>query len=604
MNNIDGALAPPAAANAGPDNIARRVRPEERSYAIPSGQEALLVRGDRPQRVLPGGRTQRVRGWFQPAPELYLFSLDDHFLPLWITGLVDSEGHGVNLSWRVRVQVADVRTLWAKWLRYAEEDIIPLPADPINARLADPAQAVVRRYAVADLRTDLDVRRQAGHALAAALREQLAIFGLELAAAPDPLQLRFQTDAELAAAEAERARLQRMLDDEALEAELARMEKGEMLEERLRAWCDARGLEVDDPVIQDATARALDGEPPVAALNQAIQAAENTPPPGYATPADVDFRADAGVDAREQGWNRWWYLSRFLVFATILTTLTVALISYLQPEMMHLAGDRTRTTLLVLGMAFMGLLIAWIIDQIVRWQAQRTAARMLAKAHLENGEAHIKRLQMRHIFKLIGASVGLIAAGIALYSPAYYPLLRVTGAVIGLVGAGYVIHLDWLSNFETAQSAMDGARRRIASVRLTSAQRVRAQTRLRANMAAECQVADARLEAAASLAYSSLRDRVLYRRIRRLQERLRDQVSRADALEAAIADRSDPEWDEVDEQIERLNQRVAACSRLAAEVEACARDRNDEGTTRAVAQLEEESARLADLLTRWQAVTA
>jgi len=575
--------------------IAQRVVPATRRVTIPLAMEALVIRDGAPVRTLPAG-THRVRGLLQTTPELYLYAPDAHFLPVWITDLTTIDGRNVALSWRLQTQIADVRRLWESWLRLQAADRIGLPAEVISARVADTAANLVQRYTIDDLRTNGDVRRQIGSALGASLKPQLAAFGLETANHPDPLQIRFLTSEDQAAAARERATLQRVLADEQLRTELNRIDNGETLAYRLQEAAAAQGEQVSPATANAVADQALNapGQNHAAAIQAVLAATPERPTPAPVTLAPAEHRARHHVFKR---------LSLMVLIAATISAITLAAIALLRPDLM--ATDAQRNQLLggVVGIAIVGVVIAWVIDQVIRWQAQQSAERMLIEANLDTPEDFDGRMEARHIVMLLGAFVGIGIAAAALWLPDHVNWLRAVGAGVGLLGAAFAIRLDWLHNVNRANQVVAQAQRRIASARLDASQRARAHTKLQATLSTELAVVNRRLDESASLAYRSLSDRALTRRLRALAGASGQLQTQAEHLEKVKGQRSDGEWATIDEQMDQLQTLVMEAGLLSAELHTSLQQRAAIAPG-AVDKLEEIIHNSQDAFVRWQAAIA
>ncbi len=579
----------------GPPALARRILPTTRQVKIPPGMEALIVRDGAPLRTLPSG-THAVRSLLQSTPELYLYHPDAHFLPIWITDLATIDGRSVALSWRLHTQIADVRRLWQGWLRFQTAEWIGLPADVISARLADTAASLVQQYALEDLRTNRDVRRQVGSALGAALTPQLVALGLETATHPDPLQMRFLTGEEQAAAARERAALQRVLADEALRAELNRIDNHALLADRLQQAAAAQGAPLAPAtvtaVVQDALGAAA--LPPAAALHSVLAATPDQPTPAPVILAPAEHRASHHLFKR---------LSLLVLIAATVSAIALAAIVLLRPDLLATDAQRNQVLGAVVGIAIVGVLGAWVIDQVIRWQAQQSAERMLMEANLATAEEHVGRMEARHVLMLLGAFVGIGVTAAAFWLPDHVNWLRVVGAGVGLLGAAFAIRIDWLHNVNRANQVVAQAQRRIARARLDASQRARAHTKLQVTLGTELAVVNRRLDDSATLAYRHLHDRSLTRRLRTLASATGQLQSPVEHLEQAQGPRSDGEWAAIDDQMAQLQAWVLQAGTLSAELHTSLQQR------RAVApgvvdKLEEIIQNSSDALVRWRAAIA
>lgn len=573
--------------------LAQRILPAHRRFTVPSDRAALVVRDSAAAHVLEAG-DHRVRGFFQSTPELYLYRPGAHFLPLWITGLATADGKAINLGWRIQVQVTDVFRTWEVWLRNLAGEWLPIPAEQVSARVADLAQELVQRYGLSDLRTDANVRRTVAGELSLLLHKQLAEYGLEFAAAFDPQQMRFMTEADVVAAQREREALQRVLADERLQTEINRIDNEEALAYRLQEAAAARGVPLDAQGAADMAqaAGANTTQPAAATLQQNLAA-----PAARPTPAPVHLNG-ADHRARHHVFQR---LSLLVLVTSLVAALALAAIWIFRPDLVATVDGRNQVIAAVAGIAILGVLTAWVIDQIIRWEAHRSAERMLIEANLEDNEVKDSRLHLRHILMLLAAllSVGVTAA--VLWMPDHVNWLRMVGSLLGLLGAAFAIRIDWLYNINQANRVMARARHRIATARLTNAQRTRNHVKLQASLAAELAVVHQRLADSAGPAYRTLRDRQLVQRINRLLDTVEALQGRVESLEQALQQRSDEEWSAVDEHMERLAEHVAACAAAAQALHTAAQQNNRVEAPRQMDKLEAAVHNMADELTRWQA---
>ena len=586
----------------------RRLQPQARHVMIPLGMEALIVRAGEPGRTLPGGTSPRVRRRLQPAPELYLFPTAPAALHLWLSELTSADGLPVNLGWRVQVQIADVRRYWSAWLRLQEADDIDLPHGQISARLADPARQIAQRYTLADLRDDADIRAFFAGELGRLLRGVLEEFGLELGAAYDEAQLRFVTDADLAAAEAARAALVAAADAAAKDAQLRQIDDVEAMRAGLQAW--QANLEprvarrIDKARLEQAAIElAGDNPPPMAQVLQALLDADAAPAPvsvDAATPHVVPIAPPVHAGR----WHVLRHVGEFLGIATVVGAAVLAAIAYFEPQMLHVDNGRNWVIGGVMGFVLLGLVLAWIVDQFMRWEAQRAAQRILRAADLNHADHGIGQLELRHMLMLLGALVGITAAAVSLWLPDYYRWFRLAGAVIGVVGAGYAIRVDWLRNVQVSNEMMAQAQRQVTSARLNDAQRARRHRQLKTELRAELEVTAHRLDETLPLVYRTLQDRALYRRCRTLQETVAALLPQVDALEAAHHDHTLPEWEQVDQAVGRLQELAEDCSAEAATLFTAAQQGDGDAAAISQQRLEQALQDLYDTVTRWQAVAA
>lgn len=589
MSNLEIAVA------AGLPSLARRIVPDSRHYSVPAGHEALLVRDDTPERTIPA-REHRVRGFFQSTPELYLFSSGLHFLPLWITDLTTADGRAVHLGWRVEVEITDARALWDGWMRLQMEDLIPVPAELVASRMADSVQHLIQRYSLADLRSDGKVRDQVGRALSFVLKEQLDPLGLAIGAQFDAQQLRFLTAADLAAAARERAELQRILADEQLQTELNRLDNAEALAYRLQEEAATRGVVVEPQTAVDLAqqALALAGQAPATALQETLSI-----PAPETTPAPIALAAPAPTTSH----NILKRISMLVLVGMLLAAVTLAVIAVLKPDLLATDTQRNQVLLGVAILAFVGVVFAWVIDQAIRWDAQRTADALLRDANLDLEEERDGRLELRHVFMLFGAMLGVGAAAAALWLPDHATWLRVAGAIVGFLGAAVAIRVDWLHNVERATAVVQRAQRRIAASQLDAAQRTRRHQQLQADLSAELEIVGRRLDEAAPLVYSRLHNRPLYNRVLGLRRTVDELSPRVAVLQLAAA-RPTAEWAEVDDHMDLLRAELGQAVGLAGELVAHAQRGQADGADDLATDLEQAIHTLEDELTRWKAVAA
>src|SRR5690606_20772464 len=146
---------------------------------------------------------------------------------------------------------------------------------------------------IEDLRSNGDVRRQLGSALGASLKPQLAAFGLETASHPDPLQIRFLTSEDRAAAARESAALQRVLADEQLRTELNRIDNGEALAQRLQEAAASQGEQVSPATANAIADQALNAgtQNHAGAIQAVLAATPDRPTPTPVTLAPAEHRA-------------------------------------------------------------------------------------------------------------------------------------------------------------------------------------------------------------------------------------------------------------------------------------------------------------------------
>jgi|GEM_PF-2704511 len=589
-------------------SIAQRSLPTQRWDVIPVEHNALLVRDDQPAGVLPPGR-QRVRRIFQPQPELYTFPTQPQPLFLWITELFTAEGKAVNLSWKLVVEITDPVLLWRRWLQFQEDNHIPAPGAAISAALADAAQELVQRHGLEELRTDPEIRRLIGGQISRLVREELTSYGLAIARQLDFQHLRFQTDADVVAAAVERETLGRMLEDARLQSAIHRLDNAEVLTYRLREWLDANQATLSPETLDEVVQESLDGDDAPGMAEVLQQQTASAPPDTSPTSAVVNLDAELERSAHEGRWHVLHHLSHFILIATALAALVLAAIAVFEPGMLATVDQRTRTAGIVGGIAFLGLFVAWMIDQIMRWEARKAARRLLEKADLNPDDEETSRLEVGHMLILLGALLGLAAAAVALWLPDIYPWLRFGGAGVGLLAAVIAIRFDWLRNLEESQRELRTAWRKVAGVRLqtpriTPEERARRHARTQADLSAEAQVVVDYLDEAKQLVFRNLKDRSLYARIQRVHERVADFPPRIRAMQAAAADHyADGQEDEkLTRQRTALHEEIHRSSELAQAVHWYTQQSDPATVGARLTELEQSVLEVQSLLARWDAV--
>lgn len=580
--------------------IAQRMTPTKRKVEIPEGWMGLVVQANRSPRLLSGGRQHTVRGWMQPAPELYLLPEEPLPLFLWLTDLHTAEGKAVNLGWKLEVRVRDPIQLWQQWLQYQEADHIPGPDEVISARLADAAQELVRRFGLEELRTDLNVRREVGARLSLLVQEELDRHGLEITRDLDYTRLRFQTDADVAQARIERENLARLVEDAHLQTIINRLDNAETLAYRLREWMDAHGRTLSDATVDTIVQQTLAGDEK--ALTAALEAAEEASdtPVEQATPVPVNLE---DLNHHNGRWHIVHHLGQFVFLAGVLAALVLAAIAYFEPQRLATPEQRNLVTGVVVGVALGGLVIAWLVDQAIRWQAEQTARQLLSAAQLELEDRETGRLELRHMLILMGAFLAILAAGASLWLPDYYPWVRLGSAIITLLAAAIAIRYDWMQSIEKAMQTVNAARRRAATARLSAAQRTRLHRQLQADLAAEVRVTLDHLQEARQGAFRELRNRPLYTHIQRLQERMLTLLPQVEALQAASAAAQATDPERVARQAEAMQEEIQRCSELAQAVFWHVQQKQPDVARERLDELEQSIQELQSLLTRWQAVT-
>lgn len=580
---------------------AQRLRPKQRRARVAASYEALLVRDGKAERTLPSGE-QRVRGFAQSAPELYLFRTTPLALPLWITTLATADGEAVNLGWMLHVQTVDAAHAWAAWWMHQSTDAIPLPLAQMAAHAADPVQDLLQRYTLSDLRTNADVRRFVAGRLSLLLREPLAGYGLEMAAPPDAQALRFVSDADLAAAEHSRQLAARLLEDGKLQTELNRITNVEVLAMRLADAAHARGEELDPAAALAAAAGRLADRTPVAsngvspAAHGAVQLLSNEPAAGTpATPLPVTLTAPPHGGAHPFLRR----LSLLVITSSLLAALGIGAIALLRPDLLDGAAERNRVFGMVVGLAFAGVLVSWLIDQAMRLQAEHSAERILIAAELESDEVHNTHLQLRHILILVGAMLGVGITAATFWWPDSVMWLRVISSAVGLLAAGFAIRLDWLHNVNRANYVVADAQRRVAEARLQAAGRRTLHAVMQKNLTGELKLLVRNLAEAGTATYSGLRDRELVRTLAQLQARAEQMQTLADEL-PSVAGGDEAERAEFALRAAQINEQMAAAMAQTAALTAALDARDGPVARQASATLATALKSLEEQLLRWQ----
>jgi len=579
----------------GQEVVAWREIPPQRHYTVPADQAALLVRQGEADRILPPGR-HTVRSIFQPPPEIYRYKTTPQFFPIWITDLSSADGKAANLGWRIQVKVVDAHCLWRRWLHQQAADAIPLPGGQVSARLADKVQEeLMQRNSLGDLRGDREVRRQVAGKLSLLLRDELQRFGLQIAAEFDPQQLRIQTAADLAAAAAERDALARMRADSHLQTQLEVLQDVEVVTYRLREWLEGNGATLDDPTLARIAQAVVAGANPTAGMLAAMQAATA---PATLPPASVEPPLPPPV-------NRWHMVRRlgqYVGVGTLLIVLTLLLITFLRPELITPEARRNQTMLWVIGVATVGLVATWIIDQVMRWEAHREAQAMLAAAQIEQQDLRLGRLQLRHILWLFGALLGVASVAVALWLPEYQEILRIGAASVGVLGAAYAIRIDYLHNVEQANLTIAQAQRRIASAQISASEQARRLAQRKATLQSELAVISHRLEASSSLIYRTLRNRRLSARLHQQQASVDALLPRVHQMATGVAASAPEAWQAVERQITQIETATRRCTQLAQDLYVAAQQNAGDACERLASELELAVQELDDELKRWQAV--
>ena len=589
--------------------IALREIPARRWAEIPADHNALLVREGRPDAILPSGR-QRVRRIFQAKPELYTLSTQPRPFFLWITDLFTAEGQAVNLSWKVVVEIADPALLWQRWLDFQAEDAIPGPDAQISGAVADPAQELVQRHGLEELRTDPEIRRLIGGQVSRVLREELSAYGLAIAAALDFQHLRFQTDADVISAEIERETLARMLEDARLQSAIHRLDNAEVLSYRLREWLEQNQASLPDETLDEIVQESLDEDDAPGIGEVLQQRAEVHPPDTSPTPAAVRLDAELERSAHEGRWHVLHHLSHFILIAAALAALVLATIAVVDPGMLATPDQRARTAGLVGGTALIGLFVAWMIDQILRWEARKTARRLLAEADLNHADEETNRLEVRHMLLLLAALVSLAAAAVAIWLPDLYPWMRLGGAGVGVLGAIVAIRYDWLRNLEESRREVATAWRKVAGARLqtpriTTEEKTRRHRMAQADLRAQAQAVLNYLDESRQIVFRTLKDRPLYSRIQRIHERVADFPTRIGAMQqAAESHYADGLEDaELSQARSTLAEEMERCSELAQAVHWYAQQADPAAIDQRLTELEQSALEVESLLARWEVVT-
>lgn len=589
--------------------IAQRSLPDTRWVEIPTDYNALLVRNDKLERILPPGR-QRVRAIFQPQAELYTYATQPRPLFLWITDLYSAEGKALSLSWKLIVEISEPEILWRRWLQFQADDDAPAPGPAISAEIADTAQELVQRHGLEELRTDTDIRRLIGGQISLLVREKLADYGLAIARQLDYQHLRFQTDADLVSAQIERETLARMLEDARLQTAINRLDNAEVLTHRLNEWLAANDRTLSPQTLDEIVQESLDEDDGPSVEEVIQQRGQDQLPDPSPTPAVMNLDAELERSAHEGRWHVLHHLSHFILIATALGAMVLASIAVLEPGMLATADQRTRTIGMVVGTTFLGLFVAWMIDQIMRWEARKTARRLLEEADLNHADEETNRLEVRHMLLLLAALLSLAAAAVAIWLPDLYPWVRLGGAVAGLLGAIIAIRYDWLRNLEESRQEVRSAIRKVAGARLripriSPEERARLHARTQADLAAEVQVVMDYLDEARQLVFRELKERPLYARIQRVHERVQAFPPRIQAMQQAAADHyaDGQEDDELARQRTALAEEMGRCSELAQAVHWYAQQNDPAAISDRLTELEQSALEVQSLLARWETVT-
>lgn len=580
----------------------QRLRPTGRHVEVPEGHRGLVVREGRPERTVPPGR-QRIRGLLEPRPEIYIYPEEAFPLFLHLEDLHDAEGRPLHLSWKLRVRVDDPSTYWAEWLNLHPQDQIPGPDELIAARIADPIQQEVARYALEDLRTDPEIRYRVGMTVLRHTQQELRRLGLTVAQEPDPQRMRFYTAQERLAAEQERELLAGMRADERLQRTIRQLEDVDTLSHYLVEWLQDHGRQADPDTVMQLAEAILRGrmEPSVADLQTA------TVPPSLGGPMDIDPETlDELVDGRHgRGFTHLRYhFGQMILLAGTLAALVLAGVWIFRPEMFW---DNERPHLvvgLVVGIALGGLLVAWFADRLIRRHARRTAQRLLAEIDPAVDEAEdLDRMEMRHVLMLLGAFLAVAAAGVALWFPDYYPWVRFGGAVVTLVAAALAIRYDWIRTMEHAVETVARAQRRVAGARLNALQYRRLHRRLQADLAAQAGALREVLHQAREYAFRAWRDRSMYRTVDGLIRRLDTLAPRLEELAPAAPLRRLEDPQTVETYDAALQDEMQRCADLAQALYGHMLQGEKERAAEALQELERRLTGLQALLARRQAVT-
>jgi len=574
--------------------IATRRHPPGRWVEVPIDENILIVRSNRPGHVLSEGR-HRVRRVFQSHPELYFHSVRPFPIFLWITDLYTIEGKTINLSWKLTVEIVDVVSLWERWLQYHVADSISGPDTNISARMVDSVQEWVKRLSLEALRTDLDVRRRLGGDLSLKVRGELKSYGLDIAAQPDHQSLRFQTEADIIAAQIERETLKRMAEDAKLQTTINRIDNAEVLQQRLREWMQEQGRDLSDAALQAIISELIGNDNNSSLLHILERKEEEKVPDEAGTPEIVDLEESVHGGR----WHVLHHLSHFILISTALGALVLAAIAIFEPGMLATPDQRTRTAGIVAGTAFLGLFVAWMIDQIMRWEARQSARRMLAKAKINHDDEEVNRLEVRHLFVLLGAMIALAAAAVALWLPNLYPWLRLGGSGVGLFGAVVAIRYDWLRNLEQAHHEVQTARRRIAGAQLSAAQRKRIHIELKKDLVTETQVALDYLEKAGQSAFYDMRQRSVAASIRRQQQKLTDLLPKMQELQEASQESYAEDAAGLAGRIDALHEETHRCSNLTQAVQWSVQRSDATSASARLVDLDQCIMKVQALLTRW-----
>lgn len=580
-----------------PAFLAQRRRPESTHVEIPSGHQGLVTRGPGAASIVKPGRV-RVRRWLQPQPELYIYPTEPQTMPIWIPELTSADGQPITLGWHIRAQIGDIFDLWQNWLADFPLDDIPLPGEPVCARLANAVQQFVGRHSLDDLRNSAETRREVATRLSLAIGDQLKPFGLELATGFDPQRLRILTDRDLTAAQQERAALQRLRDDEKLKTALNRIENAEVLRHRLDEWEGHLGITLGDDVKAEVMAEFTSTGSLERALSL-LARARATPPPDYATPQDPELLLPTPDERR---WLMLRRLSQFVAIGTVIVTSILAAIAIFEPGVLSRPESRNHTLSAVMGIALLGLMVAWVIDQFMRRNAENAVQRLLAEANLNPAVVKSSRLEGRHLLMLVGATVAIASTAATFWLPAYDHWFRFVGAVVGILGAGLASRADWLHNGEFAQQVVSQARRQVVGARLDAVARTKLVTSLQTDLSVDAEVTLGHLKQAADAVYRTHRDRGLTAAIQSLEKRVGRALEAVDRVTLSRTNQNDSEWQAVEERAQQLRERAARCAARAKEFSTLAQQGTSYKPTAEVDALRVSISELEELLTRWEAV--
>ena len=304
----------------------------------------------------------------------------------------------------------------------------------------------------------------------------------------------------------------------------------------------------------------------------------------------------------ESRWLMLRRLSQFVGVGTIIVSSILAAIVYFEPEAFATLDGRNSAFAYVIGIALLGLFVAWVIDQFMRRNAEQAARRLLAQADLNPTVMQVSRMEGRHLLMLMGALTAIGSAAVSIWLPDYHHWFRFSGAAIGIAGAAFAIRADWLHNVERSQQVMNYARRRVMGARLDAAARARSVATLRTDLAVDSKSTLGHLKQAADAVYRAHRDRSLTAAIQSLEKRMGRALEAVERVTLARTHQDDDEWQAVEERAQQLRAGAARCAALAKEVATLAQQGASSKPSAQVEALAVAASDLEEQLTRWEAV--